>query len=117
MPTSEAPRLSHYKNPPQFHAAKNLLDQGVEQPLLRRAPRPFFCRTCGKEENSLTIPEGWYLLQRKIGDTVPNLRLGIFCSIDCIDEQLPRLRNIAIQADVGLRHTQYQYRHQDTDPS
>jgi hypothetical protein len=64
--------------------------------------RPFFCRSCGAEQRSTLVPRGWYTLTRASGSRQETpRRLGIFCSLECIDRQIPRL--IDIEADPDER--------------
>jgi len=57
-----------------------------------RLTRPFFCRTCGKETVTDRIPEGWYTINRHTSEK--SVRLGVYCSIECFIESIPRLRGI-----------------------
>jgi hypothetical protein len=77
---------------------KDRLDAG--QRLPREAPRPWYCRSCGQERApSRNVPSGWYTLARHTGSAEkPMLRLGVYCSIDCLEDQLPRLGGIAAAA-------------------
>ncbi len=84
--------------PRRVSEAKRLLDAGVrlsDSPA--KAPsRSYFCRTCGREQTGDAIPKGWYTLTRHSGNaTEKALRLGVYCSIDCLSDQLPRLAGIA----------------------
>ena len=64
--------------------------------------RPFFCRACAKETLADRIPEGWYTINRHTTDK--SVRLGVYCSIECLISQLPRLRGIDHDlADRGVR--------------
>lgn len=80
--------------------AKARIDRG-----LRAAPdresRPYFCRTCGKEQRGAGVPEGWYSLSRHRDWQTPRpiSRLGLFCSLACLARQLPRLEGV--EADLG----------------
>ena len=63
----------------------------------QRAERLFFCRGCGKEEHGRNVPESWYSLSRHGNPLTsrPILRLGLYCSLDCLTAELPRLTGIA----------------------
>ena len=68
--------------------------------------RPWFCRSCGTGEQGASIPVGWYRLDRKIfaeGEpgSPPYLRLGLYCSIACVNDQTPRLHGIEAEVDRG----------------
>jgi hypothetical protein len=60
--------------------------------------RPWFCRTCGIEEQGTEVPVGWYALTRKAAHRQPGvntlLRLGLYCSADCLEGQTRRLKGI-----------------------
>ncbi len=67
-------------------------------PLPQRAPgslaeREWFCRTCGVVERAAVVPDGWYTVERRDADR-GRLRLGVYCSVDCIECQVPRLRAV-----------------------
>ena len=62
--------------------------------------RPYYCRSCGVERQGVAIPRGWYALSRHTGTWQQKThRLGVFCSLDCLQQDLPRLD--AIAADLG----------------
>jgi len=70
----------------------------------RTERRPWYCRTCSTEEHSIELPTGWYRLERKIDTRLsghPWLRLGIYCSIACLESMMVRLRGIEASADRG----------------
>jgi hypothetical protein len=58
-------------------------------------PRPFWCRGCGDQHYGLTIPRSWYSLMRSVGPTdLRPIRLGLYCSIRCLQSQMERLTRI-----------------------
>jgi hypothetical protein len=60
-----------------------------------RTERLWFCRSCGKEDSGRLVPAGWYSLTRHAGtETERPLRLGLYCSLPCLEVQLPRIRGI-----------------------
>ncbi len=64
--------------------------------------RNWFCRTCGTLEVGRHVPQGWYLLERQDavnGNRSGKLRLGLYCSVACIVDQLPRLRGVERMLD------------------
>ncbi len=69
-------------------------DRGVRLPKEAELLRPFYCRSCGHEEIGSRVPKGWYALARHTGGLEKVTRLGIYCSLDCLAEQLPRLAGI-----------------------
>ena len=56
--------------------------------------RPFFCRSCGKEEHATSVPKGWYVLGRSAGPYERHQRLGLYCRAACIGAQVPRLEGV-----------------------
>jgi len=55
-------------------------------------PRPFFCRSCNKRETAVMVPRGWYTLTRHTGTLdEPPLRLGTYCSAQCLSDQMARV--------------------------
>jgi|SRR5215471_2545904 len=87
---------NHSPDPPrQVHAAKERMERGERLRADEPGVRLYYCRTCGVERRSLDIPIGWYLLSRQLGPTVPKMRLGIYCSIPCLEDQMARLEGIA----------------------
>jgi hypothetical protein len=57
-----------------------------------REPRPYFCRNCGEERLGIYVPADWYTLTRApdaVGDR--SIRLGVYCSLACLEAYLPRL--------------------------
>lgn len=75
--------------PPKIPAA--------EQP--QRDERVYFCRQCGKDVKGFYIPFGWYTIQRSQPVPLRPLRLGMFCSIVCLSQQMPRLIGIGHELD------------------
>jgi hypothetical protein len=64
------------------------------------ATRPYFCRGCGAEQRSVLVPRSWYTLTRASGSTeIRPTRLGLYCSLRCIEGQMERL--IGIEDDLG----------------
>src|SRR5437763_246164 len=49
-----------------------------------RPERSYFCRSCHLVARGRWVPAGWYLLERAVGGAGKHLRLGIYCSIDCL---------------------------------
>lgn len=84
---------------------KRKIDQGQRLPNQEPTPRPFYCRNCGAERMGLVVPGGWYSLTRHDGQAFgkPH-RLGMFCSLECLAGQLPRLQGIA--SDLGKGWTE-----------
>lgn len=67
-----------------------------------RSARPWYCRSCGHSEHAAMIPAGWYSVTRHSGDReVKPARLGVYCSAECLNAQMPRI--IGVEADAGDR--------------
>jgi hypothetical protein len=59
--------------------------------------RAFYCRRCGTEETSVTVPAHWYSLGRYATDLIPDGRrrlvgLGLYCQLSCLIEQLAEMQ-------------------------
>ncbi|GII04905.1 hypothetical protein [Planobispora takensis] len=50
----------------------------------QESERSFFCRICQRSERGRWVPAGWYLLERAPGGKGRHLRLGLYCSVDCL---------------------------------
>jgi hypothetical protein len=106
--------------PLQAKVSRRMADAGLR---LQRQPgkelRPYFCRSCGVEVNAYFVPAGWFSLTRHTGELEPPLRIGLFCSIFCLKEQLPRISGVSVKlgdrwitATHPLRaHKDPEYRH------
>jgi hypothetical protein len=49
-----------------------------------RPERSYFCRSCHIVARGRWVPAGWYLLERSVGGAGKHLRLGVYCSVDCL---------------------------------
>jgi hypothetical protein len=49
-----------------------------------RPERSYFCRSCHMVARGRWVPAGWYLLERAVGGAGKHLRLGVYCSVDCL---------------------------------
>lgn len=78
------------------HQGKELHDRGYKLPFAAES-RLFFCRNCGEQQNSAVVPDGWYSLSRHIVRMGrPSVaRLGLFCCLECLLEQFPRLDGVS----------------------
>jgi hypothetical protein len=95
-----------YRGDELAHEGKERIERGdrlgdrVSRPGARR---PYFCRTCGAKSETILIPAGWYSLARHLGEkTMPANRLGLYCSFDCLEQQLTRLRGIGERLGSGV---------------
>lgn len=96
---TEAQHVSnHAPTPSDVSAGKDAWDRGER--LEPGTPRPFFCRSCGQRTVGTHVPRGWYSLTRHAGSRPePPIRLGLYCSVDCLSAQMPRL--IGVDKDIG----------------
>ncbi|OLM09779.1 hypothetical protein Ae706Ps2_6241 [Pseudonocardia sp. Ae706_Ps2] len=46
--------------------------------------RSYFCRSCKLTAVGISVPTGWYLLERSPGGGGRHLRLGMYCSLACV---------------------------------
>lgn len=92
---------------PEFQSAR---EENGEVPVSRRrgglaaargdwqpAERSFFCRSCQMAERGLWVPAGWYLLERAPGGQGRHLRLGLYCSLECLMQAAGTLREGAAE--------------------
>jgi hypothetical protein len=77
---------------------------------MNEVPRTWSCRTCRATVKSVYVPLGWYTLARQQGQTrrldptrPKHTRLGLYCSIGCLERMLPRL---AAETEVVLGSAQ-----------
>ena len=98
-------QLMRIRNRPvaESREKRGVLPPGPAPGMNSGLTRPFFCRTCGKKMLADRVPPGWYTFSRHTAGKA--VRLGIYCSIDCFAEQMPRLRGI----DDRLHETGHQF--------
>jgi hypothetical protein len=58
----------------------------ASRPFGERAERSFFCRSCKRAHRGLWVPEGWYVVERATGGGARHLRLGLYCSLPCLEQ-------------------------------
>lgn len=58
----------------------------ASRPFGERAERSFFCHTCKRAHRGLWVPEGWYVVERAAGGGARHLRLGLYCSLPCLEQ-------------------------------
>ncbi len=56
------------------------------RPFGERTERSFFCRSCKRAHRGLWVPEGWYVVERAVGGGARHLRLGLYCSLPCLEQ-------------------------------
>jgi len=57
--------------------------------------RPYFCATCTKTQISTGFPPDWYVLTRSRGPELAKVKLGLYCSLECLIERGPILQRMA----------------------
>jgi hypothetical protein len=83
--------------------------------------RPYFCRSCGREEVGTHTPAGWYSLSKHAGMADdgrpgPMARLGVFCSADCLGRHIPYIAGV--ERDTGTNNANdLAGRHDGTAPN
>jgi hypothetical protein len=58
----------------------------ASRPFGERAERSFYCRSCKRVHRGLWVPEGWYVVERAAGGGGRHLRLGLYCSLPCLEQ-------------------------------
>jgi hypothetical protein len=58
----------------------------ASRPFGERAERSFFCRSCKRAHRGLWVPDGWYVVERAAGGGARHLRLGLYCSLACLEQ-------------------------------
>jgi hypothetical protein len=92
--------MSPSPEPQQVQTGRDRILTGERRPDRNERIRPFFCRSCGKDEIGVLVPRGWYTLIRNVGDPERTpIRLGLYCSIRCLMSQGSRL--VGIEDDLG----------------
>ncbi len=59
-------------------------DAAASRPFGQSAERSFYCRSCRLTARGRWIPAGWYVLERAAGGGGRHLRVGLYCSLDCL---------------------------------
>lgn len=59
-------------------------DAAASRPFGERLERSFYCRSCRLTVRGLWVPAGWYVLERAEGGGGRHLRVGLYCSLDCL---------------------------------
>lgn len=57
--------------------------------------RPYFCAVCTETTVSTGFPVNWYVLTRSRGADLPKIKLGIYCSLECLEDNLDKLETMA----------------------
>lgn len=93
--------MPDYDGDAQARRSKALITAGRRLPGDVPIAREYFCRTCGRVERGDVVPSGWYRLQRESAVIGRPVRLGLYCSMTCLTDMLPRLEGV--DADLGER--------------
>lgn len=95
-----------------MRAGKRLADQGRRLPENDfDTPRLWYCRSCGRRSVAVNVPAGWYSLARHTGVPMAKpQRLGVYCSVGCLSEELPRLQGTATALGEQWQEQTSQYR-------
>ncbi|MBV9447890.1 MAG: hypothetical protein JO345_18565 [Streptosporangiaceae bacterium] len=64
--------------------ARRGADAAASRPFGERLERSFYCRSCRLTVRGLWVPAGWYVLERAEGGGGRHLRVGLYCSLDCL---------------------------------
>lgn len=60
------------------------LDVAASRPFGQSVERSFYCRSCRLTARGRWVPAGWYVLERAVGGGGRHLRVGLYCSLDCL---------------------------------
>jgi len=60
------------------------MDAAASRPFGQSVERSFYCRSCQLTARGRWIPVGWYVLERAVGGGGRHLRVGLYCSLDCL---------------------------------
>lgn len=60
------------------------IDAAASRPPGEDVERSFYCRSCRLTTRGRWIPAGWYVLERAVGGGGRHLRIGLYCSLDCL---------------------------------
>ncbi|HEX6524874.1 MAG TPA: hypothetical protein VF070_33445 [Streptosporangiaceae bacterium] len=60
-------------------------DAAASRPFGERLERSFYCRSCRLTVRGLWVPVGWYVLERAEGGGGRHMRVGLYCSLDCLN--------------------------------
>jgi len=77
------------------------VDAAASRRLGESAERSFYCRSCQLTTRGRWIPAGWYVLERSVGGGGRHLRVGLYCSLDCLETAGDRLAEA--ERDAGAR--------------
>lgn len=111
MSTDVSKPTTHAPSPVQVHESRDKKISGDRLPANRHGTRPYYCRTCGVQVMGVMVPQGWYVLTRAAGTMSDRpIRLGLYCSIDCLEAQVPRLAGIDDDLGAGFNDAPSKFR-------
>jgi ribonuclease R len=76
-------------------------DAAASRPFGQSVERSFYCRSCRLTARGRWVPVGWYVLERAAGGGARHLRVGLYCSLDCLAAAGDDLA--AAEQDAGVR--------------
>jgi hypothetical protein len=76
-------------------------DAAASRPFGQSVERSFYCRSCRLTARGRWVPAGWYVLERAAGGGARHLRVGLYCSLDCLAAAGDDLA--AAEQDAGAR--------------
>ncbi len=76
-------------------------DAAASRPFGQSVERSFYCRSCRLTARGRWVPVGWYVLERAAGGGARHLRVGLYCSLDCLAAAGDDLA--AAEQDAGAR--------------
>jgi hypothetical protein len=77
------------------------MDAAASRPFGQTVERSFYCRSCRLTARGRWVPAGWYVLERAAGGGGRHLRVGLYCSLDCLAAAGSDLA--AAEHDAGAR--------------
>ncbi len=107
-PTAAAPAATGWHSgavPESGPSAAKWPRRGVDPAASRQfgqsVERSFYCRSCQLTARGRWVPAGWYVLERAAGGGARHLRVGLYCSLDCLAAAGSDLA--AAEQDAGAR--------------
>src|SRR5260221_5590651 len=86
---------------PAAERPRSGMDAAASRPFGQTVERSFYCRSCQLTARGRWVPAGWYVLERAAGGGARHLRVGLYCSLDCLAAAGSDLA--AAEQDAGAR--------------